>query len=29
MSDKGFEIDFTLGSEVYREFVITRLEWDV
>ena len=26
--DKGLEVDFTLGSEVYREFVITRLEGD-
>jgi hypothetical protein len=29
MGDKGFEVDFTLGSEVYRGFVITRLEGDV
>lgn len=26
MGDQGFEVDFTLGNEAYREFVITRLE---
>ena len=29
MGDKGFEVYFTLGSEAYRELVITRLEQDV
>ena len=29
MGDKGFEADFTLDSEAYRESVITRFEWDV
>jgi len=28
MGDEGLEVDFTLGSEVYREFVVTRLECD-
>jgi len=29
MGDKRFEVDFTLSGEVYRKFVITRLEGDV
>ena len=27
MGYKGFEVDFTLGSETDREFVVTRLGW--
>lgn len=29
MGDKRFKVDFTLGSELYRKFVIARLEQDV
>ena len=29
MGHKGLEVDFTLGSETDREFVVTRLELDV
>ena len=29
MGDEGFEVDFTLGSKLYRELIIARLGQDL